>query len=86
LETGAGFANVEADNAIKGGQVEKIDYKKDLKRLYRASANKVEFVDVPKMNFLMIDGEGDPNGSQPFQDAVGILFQLSYTLKFMIKK
>lgn len=43
-------------------------------------------VEVPAMNFLMIDGEGDPNGSQGFQEAIEALFSLSYTLKFMVKK
>ena len=66
--------------------MEKIDYMKQLKHLYGPSAKKVEIVDVPEMNFLMIDGEGDPNTSQSFKDAVESLFSLSYTLKFMIKK
>ncbi len=64
----------------------KIDYKKELKHLYRPSAKKVEAVDVPRMNFLMTDGKGDPNTSQEFKDAIGVLYPLSYTLKFMIKK
>ena len=34
----------------------------------------------------MVDGQGDPNTSQEFADAVGVLFALSYTLKFMAKK
>ena len=34
----------------------------------------------------MIDGEGDPNTSQSFQEAVEALFSLSYTLKFLVKK
>ena len=66
--------------------MKKIDYKKELKHLYNASPKKVEMVEVPRMNFLMIDGQGDPNTSQAFQDAVEALFSLSYTLKFMIKK
>ena len=66
--------------------MEKIDYKKELKRLYKPSAKKVEVVDVPKMNFLMIDGEGDPNKSQSFKDAIDVLYPLSYALKFMIKR
>lgn len=66
--------------------MKKIDYKKELKQFYDASAKKVEVVDVPQMNFLMIDGKGDPNTSQAFQDAVEALFSVSYTLKFMIKK
>jgi hypothetical protein len=64
----------------------KIDYKKELKHLYKPSTKNVEIVEVPQLNFLMIDGEGDPNTSQEFQDAVEALYSLSYTLKFMIKK
>jgi len=66
--------------------MQKIDLKKQLKHLYNPPPKKVEIVDVPKMNFLMIDGKGDPNTSLEFQDAVEALFGLSYTLKFMIKK
>ncbi len=67
-------------------KMKKIDYKKELKNLYRPSAKKVEMVDVPEMNFLMIDGEGDPNTSQAFQDAIGALYPLAYALKFMVKR
>ena len=38
------------------------------------------------MNFLMIDGQGDPNTSQAYADAVEALFGLSYALKFAMKK
>jgi hypothetical protein len=38
------------------------------------------------MNYLMMDGKGDPNTSKEFQEAVEALFSLSYTIKFMIKK
>ncbi len=64
----------------------KIDFKKKLKDLYKASAIKIEIVDAPRMNFLMADGKGDPNTSQDFQEAVEALFGLAYALKFMIKK
>jgi hypothetical protein len=66
--------------------MEKIDYKKKLKDLYKPSAKKVEIIDVPSMNFLMIDGEGDPNASKSFSNAIDALFPLAYTLKFMVKK
>ena len=64
----------------------KVDFKKELKHLYQPSPKKVEIAEVPKMNFLMVDGEGDPNTSQTFQDAIEALFPVSYALKFMIKK
>ena len=66
--------------------MEKIDYKKQLKHLYKPPVRKVEIVDVLPMNFLMIDGEGDPNTSQSFSDAIEALYPVSYTLKFMVKK
>ncbi|WP_297707382.1 GyrI-like domain-containing protein [uncultured Eudoraea sp.] len=66
--------------------MEKIDYKKELKNLYKPSPKKIEFRDVPKMNFLMIEGTGDPNTSLAYKEAIEALFSLSYTLKFMIKK
>ena len=66
--------------------MEKIDYKKQLKHLYKPFPKKVEAVEVPKMNFLMVDGEGDPNTAQSFRDAIEALYPVSYTLKFMIKK
>ncbi|MCP4291703.1 MAG: hypothetical protein GY780_07685 [bacterium] len=64
----------------------KVDYKKKLKHLYKPSAKLVEIVEVPTMNFLMIDGEGNPNTSQEFKDAVEALYVVSYALKFMTKK
>lgn len=64
----------------------KIDLKKELKHLYRASAKEVVQVDVPSFRFLMIDGEGDPNTSPEYAEAVEALFSVSYTAKFMVKK
>lgn len=64
----------------------KIDLKKELKHLYQPSAKEVVQVDVPPMNYLMGDGEGDPNNSRVFSDAVEALFAVSYAVKFMIKK
>ncbi len=66
--------------------MKKIDYKKQLKHLYGPSAKQVEAVEVPQMNFLMIDGKGDPNTAKSFSDAVEALYPVAYTLKFMVKK
>lgn len=62
-----------------------IDLKKTLKPYYTASAAKPALVDVPVMNALMIDGTGDPSGAV-FQEAVGTLYSVAYTLKFALKK
>ncbi|UJH68523.1 GyrI-like domain-containing protein [Allomuricauda sp. SCSIO 65647] len=66
--------------------MEKIDYKKRLKHLYRPSAKEVGFVEVPEMNFLMVDGQGNPNTARAYKEAVEALYALSYSLKFMVKK
>jgi hypothetical protein len=38
------------------------------------------------MNYLMVDGEGDPNTSQTYANAVEVLYMVSYAIKFMVKK
>ncbi len=64
----------------------KIDLKQELQHLYKPSVKQPEIVDVPAMNFMMIDGAGDPNVSQPFVDAVQALNSAAFTLKFAVKK
>ncbi len=64
----------------------KIDFKKELKHLYGPSTKEVVQVEVPPFNFLMIDGEGDPNTSPAYAEAIEALFSVSYTAKFMVKK
>ena len=66
--------------------MKKIDFKKEFKHLYNPSVKEVVFVDVPEMNFLMIDGSGGPNTAQEYHDAIEALYSVSYALKFMIKK
>ena len=63
-----------------------LDLRKQFKHLYRPSAKQFSLVDVPPMNFLMIDGTGNPNTSQDFKDAMEALYGLSYTLKFGVKQ
>jgi hypothetical protein len=62
----------------------KIDYQKELKTLYRPSAKTVSVVEVPPMNYLMLDGQGDPNGPL-FGELMGVLFPVAYALKFAVK-
>ena len=66
--------------------MKKTDLKKELKHLYQPSAKYVVQIDVPTMNYLMVDGEGAPNISKAFSDAVEALFAVSYAVKFMVKK
>ena len=63
----------------------KTDYKKVLGELYAAKTAKPVVVQVPKMNFIMIDGKGDPNISQEYIDAIQTLYPVAYTIKFTCK-
>jgi hypothetical protein len=64
----------------------KIDFKKDLNYLYQPSPGEFVVVNVPPMQFLMIDGHGDPNTSREYKDAVEALYAVAYKLKFASKK
>ncbi|MFW9889895.1 MAG: GyrI-like domain-containing protein [Candidatus Thorarchaeota archaeon] len=66
--------------------MKKVDHKKVLKQFYKPSSKKPSEVDVPEMNFIMIDGKGDPNIAQEYQDALESLYTTSFTLKFKLKK
>ncbi len=66
--------------------METVDLKKELKLLYQPFAKEICEVQVPSMTFLIAEGEGDPNTSLCFAEAVEALFSVSYTLKFMVKK
>ncbi len=67
------------------GQV-KLDYKKTEKQLYQPGP-KPSLVRVPAMNFIMVDGKGDPNtkGGE-YQQAVELLYALSYAIKMGYKR
>ncbi len=70
--------------------MERIDLRKELKHLYAPSARKVEVVDVPGFRFVTVDGVIQPGEtlatSQAFQAAIGALYGVSFTLKFMSKR
>ena len=64
----------------------KLDFKKENKELYNPSTKEVTVVDIPDMNFLMIDGEGDPNTPREYQDSIEALFSVSFKAKFISEK
>ena len=64
---------------------EKTDFKRTLDA-YQARRGKFRLVDVPTMQYLMIDGRGDPNTSPDFDRAVRALYPVAYKLKFASKR
>ena len=63
---------------------DKVDLKRVLKQQYTAKAAPA-LVDVVEMQFLMVDGAGDPNTSAEYAEAVGALYGAAYTIKFREK-
>ena len=63
----------------------KIDFKKTLKQLYNPPKGNFHLVEVPEMNFLMVDGKGNPNKTPLYQQAIEALYSMSYGIKFALK-
>lgn len=63
----------------------KIDFTKELKHLYRPSAAAFEIVDVPPLQYLMVDGHGDPNTALSYAQALEALYAVAYRAKFISK-
>ena len=64
---------------------DKVDLKKSLDA-YRAKVGRLRLLDVPDLQYLMIDGHGDPNTSPAFAEAVEALYPVAYALKFAAKR
>jgi hypothetical protein len=64
----------------------KVDLRRQLKQFYLPSAKVITEVQVPAFTFLMVDGQGDPNHSVDYTEAVEALFTVACTAKFMLRK
>lgn len=61
------------------------DLKKDIPP-YAARQGRFDVVTVAPMDFLMVDGHGDPNTSSAYADALASLYPMAYTLKFLSRR
>lgn len=66
--------------------MDKFDLKKTLPAYFKAQSGKFSVVKIPKYNYLMVDGKGDPNTALAYVEAIELLYGASYTLKFLSKK
>ena len=64
--------------------MDKIDFTKQLKHLYRPPAE-FTIVEVPQLTYLMIDGHGDPNTAPTYTHALEALYAVAYRIKFTSK-
>lgn len=65
--------------------VEKIDFRKTNKELFNPPKDKFVAVEVPRMQFVKLDGEGNPNTAPSYKAAIEWLYSVSYGLKFACK-
>jgi hypothetical protein len=65
--------------------MDKIDFKKKLSTLYSAPTGNFATIDVPVMQFVKIDGMGDPNCDPAYKRAIEWLYSVSYAIKFAAK-
>lgn len=63
---------------------EKVDFKQTLAS-YRASRGRFDVIEVPELQYLMIDGHGNPN-TAVYTEAVQALYPVAYKLKFASKR
>ncbi len=64
----------------------KFEFKKAYPELYAPGAGDFVLVEVPALQYLAIDGHGDPNTSREYQEALECLYPTAYTVKFASKK
>ena len=75
-----------ATGKLQGEQpLETIDFKKVYRPLYTAPKDTPVIVEVPPLQYLMVDGSGNPNTSPRFPEAMSGLYPVAYTLRFAIK-
>src|SRR5512143_1187434 len=53
--------------------------------LYRPATDLV-LIEVPPFDFLMVDGAGDPNGSEAFASAIDCMYSFSYPVVIALKR
>ena len=61
------------------------DYKKEYKELY-LPPQKPTIVEVPPMNYIAVQGKGDPNKEEgEYSQAMNLLYGIAYTIKMSYK-
>ena len=70
---------------VNAGAMQNYDVKTERRDLYGARRGDFVIVDVPPLQFLMIDGHGDPNTETSYREAVEALYTLSYAVRAVAK-
>lgn len=61
------------------------DFKKEYKEFYMPKS-KPSIVEIPKMNYIAVRGEGNPNDENgEYKKSIGLLYGIAYTIKMSYK-
>lgn len=61
------------------------DYKKEYKEFYLPK-NKPSIIEIPKMNYIAVRGQGNPNEeNSDYKNTIGLLYSIAYTIKMSYK-
>lgn len=64
--------------------MDKVDYKKVHKALYKASSKQASIIELPKFQYVAINGTGAPN-TPLFTDSIQALYAIAYTISMSYK-
>lgn len=80
-----GAPNAAGDGGASGAAPPKLNFKRTLDS-YRASRGQFRVLEVPPLQYLMVEGHGDPNVVPEYADALATLYPMAYQLKFASKR
>lgn len=70
---------------LKGDMIMAFDYKKEYKEFYMPK-NKPCIVTIPKMNYIAVRGQGNPNNEDgEYIKSIGLLYPIAFTIKMSYK-
>ncbi|MCB8819944.1 hypothetical protein [Microvirga rosea] len=79
------YTRVSPGLAPLARSMNKIDFKKDLSTIYTAPTGSFAAVNVPTLQYIKVDGKGDPNCGHRYRNAIEWLYSVSSAMKFAAK-
>lgn len=64
----------------------KLDLKKEQKDIFSVKEHVYKKVTCPRSYYIALDGNGDPNNNEEYQNIVGTLYKMAYSIKMDYKK
>lgn len=64
----------------------KLDLKKEQKDIFSVKEYEYKKVTCPRSYYIALDGKGDPNNNEEYQNIVGTLYKMAYSIKMDYKK